>query len=142
LVAATERVNFIGIHRQYSYPTNILNKLIAANKEQRNKEENNVKQFKTNNMNHYAAILAISEAKELSITDTLNKAQVTYADCVEADTNKEKSKGVVNSIHENFGINKEVIAMLVLESQDVPKEREQIFQTLQPTIISLIKTII
>jgi hypothetical protein len=93
-------------------------------------------------MNHYAAILAISEAKELSITDTLNKAQVTYADCVEADTNKEKSKGVVNSIHENFGINKEVIAMLVLESQDVPKEREQIFQTLQPTIISLIKTII
>lgn len=93
-------------------------------------------------MNHYAAIVAIAEAKEMSITDTLNKAEVTYADCVEADANTEKSKGVINSIHDNFGIKKEIIAMLVWESQDVPKEKEQIFKTLQPTLISLIKTII
>jgi len=53
LVAATERVNFIGIHRQYSYLTNTLNKLIAANKEQRNKEENNIKQFKLKQDENY-----------------------------------------------------------------------------------------
>lgn len=93
-------------------------------------------------MNHYAAIIAIAEAKEMSIEDTLNKAEVTYADCVEADANVDMSKAVINYIHTNFGLKKELIAMLIWESQDVPKEKEQIFKTLQPTLVSLIKTII
>ena len=52
------------------------------------------------------------------------------------------SKAVINYIHTNFGLKKELIAMLIWESQDVPKEKEQIFKTLQPTLVSLIKTII
>ena len=50
MAVEAEQVNFIGTHRQYLSLTNTLNKLIAANKEQQNKEENHIK---TKQMKNY-----------------------------------------------------------------------------------------